>query len=457
MQNRITKLNWWWPIISLWLGLLLISLYLVLLRHAEFLTSGFDLGIFTQGTWLMSQGLSPYSTLRNLNLFGDHLSLILLIATPFMRLFSSAQTLLLLQTLAIYLSFIPLLFFVKSNGLWTRTQLILLLLILSGNFGILSAMFFDFHPEIMALPFLSLLLYEISIQKYRWYWLIIALLILTKEDFGIYLAFLGLGLFIRGDRQRGVTTFLISILSFLIIVFRIMPYFGAGLIGGGYLSKTVFSQSIPNTWGIINWIFQPLIKLKTVLISLGLWIFLPIMDMVTVLLIIPMIATRFILNDPLRWGINLHYSGVLSLVLSWGFVNVLQNKLKISERIGLEKILIIALILELVVLTLYAPFLNVTFKRTREAHEIESVLSLVPGNLPVSASSSLVPHLATRQKIYLFPDGRAQAEYIVLTLDRSTYPLTWDEYKTQIRNLNQDPDFELQAEKGSTYLFKRKR
>ena len=172
MQNRFTKLNWWWPVISLWLGLLLISLYLVFLRHAEFLTSGFDLGIFTQGTWLMSQTLSPNSTLRGMNLFGDHFSLILLPITPFMRIFPSAQTLLILQTVAIYLSFIPLLLFVKTKGLWSRTHLILLLLILSGNIGILSAMFFDFHPEILSLPIFSLLLYEVSSKRYKFFWII---------------------------------------------------------------------------------------------------------------------------------------------------------------------------------------------------------------------------------------------------------------------------------------------
>ncbi|OGC59813.1 hypothetical protein A3A70_03080 [candidate division WWE3 bacterium RIFCSPLOWO2_01_FULL_42_11] len=455
MQNRFTKLNWWWPVISLWLGLLLISLYLVFLRHAEFLTSGFDLGIFTQGTWLMSQTLSPNSTLRGMNLFGDHFSLILLPITPFMRIFPSAQTLLILQTVAIYLSFIPLLLFVKTKGLWSRTHLILLLLILSGNIGILSAMFFDFHPEILSLPIFSLLLYEVSSKRYKFFWILLSILLLTKEDFGLYLSFLGLALWAGGEKQRGCRTFVISILSFWLIVLKIMPYFGAGLIGGGYLSKTVFGQSIPGGLELVTWIFQPLIKVKTVLVSLGVWLFLPLMDRVTIFLIIPLIAARFLLNDPLRWGLNLHYSGVLSLVLCWGFVNVLLNKKKILEIFGIEKILIFTLILEVLVIAHFSPRLNVTGKRSREAHEIKSVLVVVPSNASVSASSNLVPHLAARKEIYQFPEGIEQAEYVVLTLDRTTYPLSWDQFKLKVNELNKNPDYELQAEKGSTYLFKR--
>ena len=49
----------------------------ICLRHAWFQTSSWDLGIFDQATYLISQGLAPNSTLLNFHILGDHGSLVL--------------------------------------------------------------------------------------------------------------------------------------------------------------------------------------------------------------------------------------------------------------------------------------------------------------------------------------------------------------------------------------------
>ena len=47
------------------------------LRHSWFQTSSWDLGIFDQATYLISQGLIPNSSLLNFHILGDHGSLVL--------------------------------------------------------------------------------------------------------------------------------------------------------------------------------------------------------------------------------------------------------------------------------------------------------------------------------------------------------------------------------------------
>src|SRR6266516_2246557 len=44
--------------------------------HRHFGTYGFDVGIYDQGTWLLSRLRAPFVTVRGLNLFGDHASYI---------------------------------------------------------------------------------------------------------------------------------------------------------------------------------------------------------------------------------------------------------------------------------------------------------------------------------------------------------------------------------------------
>ncbi|MBW1775085.1 MAG: DUF2079 domain-containing protein, partial [Deltaproteobacteria bacterium] len=40
--------------------------------HLAFRTQAFDLGIFDQALWLVSEGKTPFITVRGLHRFGDH-------------------------------------------------------------------------------------------------------------------------------------------------------------------------------------------------------------------------------------------------------------------------------------------------------------------------------------------------------------------------------------------------
>ena len=56
---------------------------LPMLRYDRFGTFGFDLGIYDQGTWLLSRGKDPFVTIRGLELFGHHANVFLLLLVPF--------------------------------------------------------------------------------------------------------------------------------------------------------------------------------------------------------------------------------------------------------------------------------------------------------------------------------------------------------------------------------------
>ena len=67
---------------------------LPLLRHDRFQTFGFDLGIYDQGVWLLSQFRDPFVTVRGLDLFGHHMNVILLVLAPLYRLGGGVEFLL---------------------------------------------------------------------------------------------------------------------------------------------------------------------------------------------------------------------------------------------------------------------------------------------------------------------------------------------------------------------------
>ena len=63
-------------------------------------TFGFDLGIYDQGTWLLSRFKDPFVTIRGLELFGHHANIFLLLLAPFYWLGAGPIFLLVVQVLA---------------------------------------------------------------------------------------------------------------------------------------------------------------------------------------------------------------------------------------------------------------------------------------------------------------------------------------------------------------------
>ena len=73
---------------------------LPMLRYDKFGTFGFDLGIYDQGTWLLSRGKDPFVTIRGLELFGHHANIFLLLLVPFYWLGTGPIFLLVVQVLS---------------------------------------------------------------------------------------------------------------------------------------------------------------------------------------------------------------------------------------------------------------------------------------------------------------------------------------------------------------------
>ena len=70
------------------------------LRHALFKSNAYDLGIFDQAIYLISQGLTPISSLMGFHILGDHASWIFyILALPY-KVYPTVYWLLLIQALA---------------------------------------------------------------------------------------------------------------------------------------------------------------------------------------------------------------------------------------------------------------------------------------------------------------------------------------------------------------------
>jgi uncharacterized membrane protein len=176
---------------------------LPMLRHERFGTFGFDLGIYDQGVWLVSQLRDPFVTVRGLDLFGHHMNPFLLLLAPFYRLGFGVQFLLLVQVLA-QASGAVALFLLGRDVLRSRWCGVALAVALLLNPTYQWLMWEFFHPDAVSIG--PLLFAYWAARERRWGWFTVAALIALscKEDVALAVVVLGLlvAFRFRGDLRR---------------------------------------------------------------------------------------------------------------------------------------------------------------------------------------------------------------------------------------------------------------
>src|SRR6266545_3830974 len=327
--------------------------------HDRFGTYGFDLGIYDQGTWLLSRPRAPFVTVRGLDLLGQHASYILALVAPLYRVWADPRLLLLLQVLVL---------------------------------AVLAADRRD-HGTMA---------------------LLLALAALCGEEVGLVVAGFGVLLVAGGRRTVGWRTVGAGVAWFLVATFVLIPVVngretrlfeaGYGITGGG---PRGLLAGLPTMAGH---------ALQTGLANDGLayllLVFVPLLGL-------PLLAPRWLLPvapplllnlaavQPEHHQIRFHYLATAAPLLAAGAVAGLAVVRRRRRRL---------LAPLLVLLVLVAGFMDWRFGSAPWSREPVAIpvgsadqarreaLALVDPDAAVSAQYNLVPHLAHRSRIYEFPN-----------------------------------------------------
>lgn len=453
------------PLLILVIVFFLIFSLLSVSRHLHFYSNG-DLGHFDLVMWRLSTFQYPYSSLIHRCDFGDHFSPILFLFVPLYQIWSSPLLLVIIQAFFVAMTAFPL--YKIAEKYLKSTLLSLGIILLYFLFvGLQNAVEFDFHPITIGVFFISMTFFALFYDNSFLYWLFLGLSLLVREDVPPLIVALGIWeLAILKKYRLGFLTVLVSFLYFYLVIFKIMPFFG-GEIGGGKMDSPNFSF-----WAFLD--YPP--KRNTLLVTFQSFGFLPIFSAFSYFLGLPQLASRFLFSLPNRWGIEFHYSATLTPILTTGTILGLKNIFRLEEQVlrvfkksskknvtclltGLIFVCL-ALVQTLVVNQKYQPFIYYLFKKEtyvldKTTKNARKLISLIPPSVAVSAQLPFVPHLSQRDKIFFFPEGKDRAEYIILSLERSTYPLSYWEIKEEIGRLEMSNSFKLAAREGDTYLFKK--
>ena len=405
--------------------------------HARFGTYGFDVGIYDQGTWLLSQGRAPFVTVRGLDLLGQDAAYIMVLVAPLYRLWADPRLLLLLQVLFLAL---PALVVYRVGGrhLGHPAAALAVAVAYLAYPGVQWAISWQFHPEAIAAGLLALALAAADRRRHGWMALWLALAALCGAEVGLVVAGFGLLLVVGGRRAVGWRTAGAGLAWFLVATYILAP------VHAGRVTRLFETDyGIAGTGPQALLLALPALAgraLHTGLANDGLFylllVFLPLLGL-------PLLAPRWLLPvapplllnlaavQPEHHQLRFHYLAAAAPLLAAGAVAGL-GAVRSARREWLAPLLVLLVVVAGFTGWRYGPApwardpvaipAGPTDQLRRQA------LSLVEDGAPVSAQYNLVPHLGHRTEVYEFPNpfravnwGLEGDEYPQAAKDRLRY------------------------------------
>ena len=213
---------------ALWLtaGVAIVFFLTSSLKHELFLSSAWDMGIFDQAVYLISQGQAPISSYMGFHVLGDHAAFILYPIAQLYKIYPSIYWLFATQAIALSSGMIPTWLLARqaklsaSQSKWIVLTYLLYPVLFSANQ-------FHFHPEVFAVP---ALLWAIWAARSRRFWLFcgsIAVVLSCKAVLSLTIAAMGVWLWrFEHRRNYGIVALTVGLIWFGVATQMVIPFFG---------------------------------------------------------------------------------------------------------------------------------------------------------------------------------------------------------------------------------------
>ncbi len=434
-----------------------------LLKHRNFQSHGWDLGIFTQHFWQLSRFELGFNTVRMVpSLLGDHFHLIYFFVVPLYMIWRDPRMLLIIQAVVVALGCLPV-YYVALKELKSRICALCLAFVYLFFWGTMELIFFDFHEMAFAVPLIALSYFFIHRQKWNGYLLILPFLLMVKETMAPLVLFLGLYVLVFRKRPfEGLVTCIISLGWFYAVTQVMMPALSAGQnyfyfkyyshLGENWVEVGKYLLTHP--WVLIRETFLPYHKTKLLLFLVlpfaGLFFLGPF-----ALVAIPALYQHLLSNFFPHWELLRHYHAIYAPIFIFSVLESIPRLQRFLEkrgkRVDLQKLAISVCVL---LALLQSPFTLARSTKTlfdpnfyrlspleRTGHQI---VSMIPPDASVCAQDPVVPHLAQRELIFQFDGDTYGAEYVILNKFLDCYPFTERELVWEMAKLYKDPRYKPQ-------------
>lgn len=457
-------------VFSVWFG---ISAWF---RHANFVTSTYDLGNMDQVIWQTLHG-HPFSLSSPNRAVLEpraaiHTDFLLLSALPTYVVWPSPVGLMWLQILMVASGAVPVYWLARrrwSVG-WSCGFAIGYL-----AYPVLQwATIFDVHAIVMATPLLLWAWWAAVTRRWRWYWAAVALSLLAKEEVGFVIAAMGLYGWWAWPAQRRTALLTIivglgwttAMLGWVIPTAREAP---------GHFALEYFADFGETPSGVIGGLVtQPEVLLGRLanLTSLGylsilLWpvAFAPLFAWPILLIMAPTLLINLLSANGNLQSIYFHYTSTLTPFI---FIAAVEGGDRMrrwwEDRPAIRRVApaLIGLVVLAAIWT-WAP-LPLTrhhrdalhpFAAVPEASAVKHAAAGIPSDASVAVTNNLGPHFTQREKVWLFPHYLESADAAVILQSHRTNIVTPVEMDRAILELRRHPSWRLRLQTGRFWWFER--
>lgn len=450
-----------------------------LVNHYFFKTYALDLGLYTHAMYDYAHfRIDDCSMFKDTpqSILAAHFDLYLVLLSPLVYVFGS-YTLLIVQIAAVLLGGWGIF---KLIGLYTddHRMPLLAVMVFFFSFGILHALSYDYHSNVLTAMMLPWMLYFIKQGRFGWASLMVVLFVIGKENLSLWLFFIAIGLMWDYRKDRKALLYLLgyavfALAYFLVVNMLILPKIGgAGISRYDYLGSNYMEIGhrllthpaetlrilFTNTSGI------PALdgrKAEFYWCAMATGMALTLLKPNYLFMLIPLVAQKMFATDAMFWGVSVHYNvEVMPVIIIASFLVIVKLKKPVS-RMVLSLVLLLSTLLT-TFYTLGEPHSFVFFdqiciyqgrhyeQRKFDARFARELIKQIPDEASVSAASMFVPHLALRNQIYdLDYRPNPNADYVLITqsyFDKKVYCK---------RAFPDREDYETVASDSTIYLLRR--
>ncbi len=378
---------------------------LSVVRHANYQSFGYDLGINNQVVWRYSTFQPPITTSDPFP--GEvklvtHVEFVYALLAPFYWIWSTARMLLIVDALLISASAFAIYLLAKKHKLHPSLCVALPFSYLMF-YGIQNAMWFDVHSSSFAAGFLAWFLYFIDSKKYKLSWIFLILAMTSKENIGL-LTLLICGIYIFKYRAKQIIWMAVFSLVYLLFIYLVyFPY----IVQKEYLYQN--HQGLLSNLNPMSMV-DSTEKREALFYTFASFGFLPILLPIYLLPAIGDFATYFILASDLTasHGIYMHYRVTLAPLIAWVLVLVLSRYRILNSKYIAAYLIISALVVQYM-LHLPLSYLTKSWFWTPASGvvHIDQIKHMLPNNAAVVAQNNIIPHISQRDQIYtLYPEKK---------------------------------------------------
>ena len=432
------------------------------LRHALFQSTAFDLGIFDQAIYLISQGKEPITTIQGFHILGDHAAWIhYILALPY-KIYPSVYWLFIVQSLALALGALPTWYLAIQAGLKESqamaivTAYLLYPVVFNGNL-------FDFHPEVIAVPLLLSAVLAARLENIAWFCVCIILTLGCKAVLSLTVVSMGIWLMLfEKKRLCGLLAIIMGSAWFIIATKLIIPAFSgaeAAAVGRySYLGNSVFEIAK-------NLIFQPgLIFSKIfsldnfgylILLSAPIIWCLSTASLKPLIGAIPCVAHNLIADYQAQKDLVHQYTlPALPFLILAVIASLTVGKGLLQNRRAI-------IIWSLITFLCLAKFTHFTGKYLESIDNLQATreaISLVKNQGSVYTTAQITPHLSNRDLIKFTDTGSPNQDlnifdYILLNVRHPGWASNQEFATNLVNQLNKKPRFKLTYQQDDIYLF----